>query len=519
MAHNVPRKKAATDASPLRSLLPDVIQHIATFIPETHSFFAFLRAFQATNSLGDLQVLYDLSLACDDTYDALSVRMRRHDLWPKLRLPTVDATSAPSLQRVTKYFRTIHMQNPAEDVALIRMLLGPQNDLAVHECIDEKPTPEALKKWYADLATLPITHLGFTEMEHSIPSDKGKYMVDILPRLDSLRSLNLIDVEGAHLSKAIKYVRTSTLTRLSIGYEHTEEPMHLTDTMVRDIAHWLSSNRVESFRLSHCTFDEGEDAMQAFFHAVFLSEIESVELDLLSLSAIEFCEFVRPIQVSSLVLSRISMYPDEAEILFEALRESKITTLEFSQFYSTQDGFKALGEALPLAKELQSLTFVMTNVGDAGCDMVAAALPSIPHLTKLTLHECCISDAGVALLANVMLDGGMPLRSLHLTNNLIGFAGAVGLVQCLGLRPSGFDDLMVTGIETTEALETTLKHMANMLPGLKRCKLAVQRSDCGIADQLEKNTLNEYWRTYMQFRDIATRPQRRTIADTLSTDT
>ncbi|KAF0686738.1 Aste57867_21486 [Aphanomyces stellatus] len=471
-------RRVENDDAPCFDLPPEIIQRIAIFIPDTSSFFNFLEAFQEHKIyLGNLQLLYETS-----------VHYPHHAFWPGLHVKHDTQRAHENITdtnhivpRVHMYYSTVHVHGIYEFDTLDSYTASPTTKLAFYLCPIASEIGYPLEEWYYDFATtLPIEHITWVEGRPDDFPQPVDVLVDVLPHMIDLRSLDLFMSRIVAPDKLFEFIRTSKLTRLSLNKvftcalddanEWTEADevaarSDMTTARLLHLIHWLTHEAVETLNIGLWNMRTDAATMAHFFRALWANTTlhtfhapRTRQLDLMAY------EFKAPLHVQRLNLSACGLRDDMIRRLATGLKGSSVAWLDLSSNPIGPDAMEALADALP--PSLFHLQLTRVAMEDIGLGYLLYVLPAMTCLTDLFLDGNDITDSSMMFLA-AAIQTTPALEIVTLRENEVTPVGIAAMIRALGKRPAP-PDLSLIDLDENSVAETDVPPLTLLLQHVAR---------------------------------------------------
>ncbi|CAK4084116.1 unnamed protein product [Aphanomyces euteiches] len=435
-------KKARTESqAALCALPPEMIQRVASFLPDNKAFFNLLEAFQcAKQYLGNLQHVYEASVAYPF-----------HAFWPALhvkhrtqRAHDNMTDSKNIVPRVGMHYSTIHVHGIFEFDVLRSYATSPDTMLAFHLCPIADEIGYPLQEWYEEFATLPIKHITWVEGRPDETPQPIDALVSVLPGMTRLQSLDARMSRVESPDALLDYVQNSHLTHVNInrvytryqdpaatlGDEDTDDIVrsNLTSRRLQRIIQWLKQQPVESFDMGNWIVSADVETLVQFFDVLWTHEtLSTFHASRTRLFNVSKYEFSMPIQLQRLNLSSCMIDCREMHWLAKGLKDSCVEWLDLSNNPLGVKGTEALANALP--PSLGHLLLSHVDMEDLGFSFLLYALPGT-SITHLHVDMNKISDASAIFFASTLHETPS-LEAVSLKENDFTVDGAMALVTTL----------------------------------------------------------------------------------------
>ncbi|CAK4084119.1 unnamed protein product [Aphanomyces euteiches] len=463
-------------------LPPDLIQRIALFISSSRDWFRYLDAFHGTNTLGNLEILWQLA----------RLHYNSNDFWPELHIYSLDEAMVEAIRAVSMYYRVVHFHH-VYDLDLLERCVTPMSDTTfeLHQCPQHHHAVTLpLSEWYAKLPTLPISHLTWSDDEFDANPIEG--LLAVLGRMPRLRSLNLDFAAVPSVAAVWRFVKQSSLTDFSMKNIRTPtnrrgdymdewlvdvpDPV-MNTTLVDHLTFWLHHQPVQSLQLANWTFEltpaSTHELYDALWHCSTMKKLSFREMRLPHF--IPPVMFDVPIQIVELELFDCALDTTDFEALANGLRRSKVEMLNVGCNVVEPKGIVAIADCLS-DSSIRVLNLIATNLEETGCKALARALPN-SHLVELHLGMNGLTNGALLHVVDA-LRSSEHLRKLGLQWNAITMSGAIALTHMLGMRKFVLEVVDLRNNRIDEADEALLKTLVDSFDHVKRMILTKRdRSD------------------------------------------
>ncbi|CAK4993442.1 unnamed protein product [Aphanomyces euteiches] len=450
-------------------LPPDLIQRIALFISSSRDWFRYLDAFHGTNTLGNLEILWQLA----------RLHYNSNDFWPELHIYSLDEAMVEAIRAVSMYYRVVHFHH-VYDLDLLERCVTPMSDTTfeLHQCPQHHHAVTLpLSEWYAKLPTLPISHLTWSDDEFDANPDRR-----IARRAWAHAETTLAQLGFCRRAVGccrLENIRTPTNRRGDYMDEwlvDVPDPV-MNTTLVDHLTFWLHHQPVQSLQLANWTFEltpaSTHELYDALWHCSTMKKLSFREMRLPHF--IPPVMFDVPIQIVELELFDCALDTTDFEALANGLRRSKVEMLNVGCNVVEPKGIVAIADCLS-DSSIRVLNLIATNLEETGCKALARALPN-SHLVELHLGMNGLTNGALLHVVDA-LRSSEHLRKLGLQWNAITMSGAIALTHMLGMRKFVLEVVDLRNNRIDEADEALLKTLVDSFDHVKRMILTKRdRSD------------------------------------------
>ncbi|KAH9162928.1 hypothetical protein LEN26_000734 [Aphanomyces euteiches] len=269
--------------------------------------FAFVEALQQDYDVGPLEHIWELGLTRD--YNLL---------WPYLVLTSriICSSQHSTYEAIAKFYRHIHVY-VFMDIEWLKSFVDPKAELSWKL----ENLPGILirnSNYWSEWADLRICHL---YVDCDVPSG----WIDVLPRLQYLKTLILKTQDDTHVDKILEFAAMSDqLTELVIS---TSESGILTDPMLHNFIAWLSRQPVRVFAIISWEWRiNNMELKRSFYQATFnCPTLKDLKIAMMDLSDMDLTNATLSMQ--TLQIRTCFVPPNFCETLAARLIDSNVVDL------------------------------------------------------------------------------------------------------------------------------------------------------------------------------------------------
>ncbi|KAF0720074.1 Aste57867_574 [Aphanomyces stellatus] len=352
------RRKSAEPAATSR-LPPELMQHIATFLPDRTTFFAYLQAYSSSDDVIGAHLINLWRLGQLTT----PITGRSDALWPRLRVDSrPPQSSMPYLEAILKHYTAIPISGEFDLTWLDHIPASALSPLHLYLRSSTVPKDVSKAVWSASWSKLPITLLDATFF-HSPTADA---VLDTLPSLMHLASLRVgLFIEESRfltqLHALVQVLPNSKITSLTVDcdsyYSLCPSPVHLTTPMFTHLTLWLKTRPVQHVSFSLWSFaDVAPAATSTFWDAISTcATLTSLSARDSVLAGLASHVFPTPLPMTTVALEGCSLSHPDVHALCTGLTHSRLATLKLTRLGFAFTGLDILAQWLPQAVHLCDL--------------------------------------------------------------------------------------------------------------------------------------------------------------------
>ncbi|KAF0683369.1 Aste57867_24581 [Aphanomyces stellatus] len=472
---------ASASVAPRCRLPADLMQHIALFLPDSATFFAFLDTFydDIGSVLGDLRHLHRLGQ--DDA------AFRRGALWPRLCIErSPSQADGARLNAAFKYFSTVSIVGGVDLSWVESVTTAPRLGL----CMNDFPEDDSSHgSWMASCARLPFASID--AMLFHI--DSATIMFHVLPAMTSLTSLHLtFYVHDScsyldYLDDFLPLLPHTSVKSLDVDCDANDDVAlrHacLAPAMVAHVTSWLTTRRVTHLAFTLWDLPASTNAFFNAWTSAMCPTLTTLKITESKLTGLADHAFTSPLALKTLVLDGCDLSEADQRALSHGMKGARIQHLKLTRLARGFKGLHVLANWLPHATQLCQLDILdlphdhdqlhafwlaltissVTSLHVAGQELFPLAIEYLPRtkLTRLKLRDYhwrgqdarnwqglgaamaqCQSLHVVYLFNNHITDASVNhlaqglgfnhyLDEIHLNQNYVTPVGAAALIQSL----------------------------------------------------------------------------------------
>ncbi|OQR84291.1 hypothetical protein ACHHYP_13542 [Achlya hypogyna] len=467
-----PSRNSAAPAAVMASrnhsrILPELLQHIALFLPTADDMRAFLEALPKHVLSGALFSLLCLHKAVaenrlyfpktDPTYP------RRVHLWPNLVLPRCieDAQITKWIENVMLLYPIVEVQHVA--VPLPYPLL-PTTKLAFDYPIYPHELELILHHWKDRAVSILLLISDNGQPHRGMTMDST---VDVILRaLHTLPALRQLELSWFGASLPLRFpsvldaMAASPITKVDFRDCHVDWDADMVATLTK----WVATKPLVSLLLPKTSMDG--PSLSALCRALEASQ--SLQTIFVSQAAVVFKLMQSPFQLPTQLLSLTIKPVRYADLrnLMTALESCRLQKLALGfppwpPIDEVDDISRLLTQTLPGLRRLTTLRLDRIPISPVGCNALASILP---QLHELVLKDNSLLDMGVLVLVSA-LPQCRKLQRLRLSKQGCTDTGAMALARvvphCADLRDLDLSDNRIGCLGAT-ALSSAVQHLDDL---------------------------------------------------------